>query len=99
MSGRGTRTSGTDTETNNFFFFVIRRETELLPLLMRDGHPVGWPFFMCALPGANSGKDDRAHLLGQTVGKMTERISGDRQEGRGRYAHCFGVSLSVIFTR
>ena len=36
----------TQRQTNNFFFFVIRRETELLPLLMRDGHPVGRPFFM-----------------------------------------------------
>lgn len=59
MSGRGTRTSETDTETNNFFFFVIRRETELLPLLMRDGHPVGWPFFM-RVAGSRKGEEGNA---------------------------------------
>ena len=68
----------TQRQTNNFFFFVIRRETELLPLLMRDGHPAGWPFFSCRIqtcglsgilihkwkmPRCSPGRSEREELL------------------------------------
>ena len=87
MSGRGTRTSGTDTETDKQLFLFRYPSGDGTPSPFDERWPPSWVaiFQFVRIAGAGRREDDRARCREQTGEKMAARRRGSTG---GKMAAC-----------